>query len=103
MPEFHFSPLPDSGGEAGAEFHLFKKEIAMTQHSELIKNKYEIFSTVLEDARNELRALQFTMNVSRKWLGNHVACLRLDEREAELCWWCIKLESLCILYAKQAA
>ncbi len=75
----------------------------MTQHSELIKNKYEIFSTVLEDARNELRALQFTMNVSRKWLGNHVACLRLDEREAELCWWCIKLESLCILYAKQAA
>lgn len=68
-----------------------------------MKNKYKIFSSVLEDAREELRAIHQVMNVSRTWHDNPVAAVRLDEREAELCWWNVKLESLCRLYQRQAA
>ena len=67
------------------------------------KNKYAIFAETLGDAEMELHAVHFTMNLSRKWHDNPVACLRLDEREAELCWWVAKLKLLCALYARQAA
>ena len=53
--------------------------------------------------KEELHAVHHTMNISRTWHDNPVACLRLDEREAELVWWVVKLESLCALYARQAA
>ncbi len=64
--------------------------------------RYEIFSAVLEDANKELRAVHHTMNISRIWHKNPTACLRLDEREAELCWWVGKLNSLCALYKRKA-
>lgn len=66
-------------------------------------NKGKIFAETLADAKEELHAVHYTMNITRAWHDNFVACLRLDEREAELCWWVAKLESLCALYARQAA
>lgn len=67
------------------------------------KNKYAIFAETLADAEMELHAVHFTMNISRKWHDNPVACLRLDEREAELCRRVVELGSLCALYARRAA
>ena len=56
-------------------------------------NKGKIFAETLADAKEELHAVHYTMNVRRKWHDNPVACLRLDEREAELCRWVVELES----------
>lgn len=33
----------------------------------------------------ELFAIQHTMNISRCWAGNGIACRNLDRREAEIC------------------
>lgn len=37
----------------------------------------------LEALYEELSAIQHTMNISRCWAGNGIACRNLDRREAE--------------------
>ena len=39
----------------------------------------------LEALYEELSAIQHTMNISRCWAGNGIACRNLDRREAEIC------------------
>ena len=38
----------------------------------------------LEALYEELSAIQHTMNISRCWAGNGIACRNLDRREAEI-------------------
>lgn len=39
----------------------------------------------IETLYEELSAIQHTMNISRCWAGNGIACRNLDRREAEIC------------------
>ena len=39
----------------------------------------------IETLYEELSAIQHTMNISRCWAGNGIACRNLDRRETEVC------------------
>lgn len=39
----------------------------------------------IDELYEELKAVQYVMNVSRTWAGNERALQRLDEQEATLC------------------
>lgn len=56
--------------------HRTEKDTSMTS-----SEKHDCLEALYE----ELFAIQHTMNISRCWAGNDIACRNLDRREAEIC------------------